>query len=125
MGWQARGRDEQRRRSQGFEPTESEQPFLDFLDAITRARAAAKVTMIGHVATAAQTDWRAAAWYLERVDRAQFGKYVDLEKLDAAQIEDLIAELDDELEQGPEPPAALPAAGESSTALRGGIQSEP
>jgi hypothetical protein len=41
-----------------------EQPFVDFLEGATRARAEKRIVLLGHVRKAAETDWRAATWML-------------------------------------------------------------
>lgn len=40
--------------------------FRDFCDAVTAAIAQAEVQAVARISAAAQTDWRAAAWLLER-----------------------------------------------------------
>jgi len=39
--------------------------YFEFRQAVTRAKAAAEVRAVGHIAMAAAEDWRAAAWFLE------------------------------------------------------------
>jgi transposase-like protein len=67
--WLARGRSEQgaRKRARG------ELPYVELLEAVERAGARAEVRAAALIAKAAETDWRAAAWYLERRDPETFG----------------------------------------------------
>src|SRR5918912_2835605 len=44
----------------------AEQPFRDFRDALTRARAGAEVGAVAIIRKHMRDDWRAAAFYLER-----------------------------------------------------------
>lgn len=49
--------------------------FVDFLDAIKRARAQAEAHYIGIVRVAAATTWQAAAWILERRAPRRWGRW--------------------------------------------------
>lgn len=48
--------------------------FRDFCDGLTRARAKARGRMVTIVSLAAEQDWRAAAYYLERTDPKRWGR---------------------------------------------------
>lgn len=105
--WIVRGEDAADLRDDGKPVPEVEQPFLDFLDAATRARARGVTKAVSNIAKAAEggyvlreisrryrnndgeyvtetekvyapIDWRAAAWWLERADRANFGRNGEL-----------------------------------------------
>ena len=51
-----------------------EQPFVEFLDALKRAEGDAEVRDVALIANAAQTQWQAAAWRLERKHFARWGR---------------------------------------------------
>lgn len=55
---------------------EGTQPYADYKDAVTRAWEAAEVRNVTLIQRHAQGDWRAAAWYLERSRRENWGKTV-------------------------------------------------
>lgn len=44
----------------------TERPYVEFLEAIKKAEAAAEASRIKLITNAAIEDWKAAAWYLER-----------------------------------------------------------
>lgn len=54
-------------------PLTGEAPYLAFLQRIELADAEGQVRAAGLVAKAGETDWRAAAWLLERRDPGTFG----------------------------------------------------
>jgi transposase len=49
-------------------------PYVEFLEAVKKAEAAAEVKRIQIITKAADTDWKAAAWYLERRYPERWGK---------------------------------------------------
>ena len=57
------------------EPLESEAVFLDFYDRVEQARGRAQGHAEMQVYTATSEDWRAAAWYLERVNPKRWGTH--------------------------------------------------
>lgn len=54
--------------------TAEEVQLLDFLDAVTGARARAKGDALGAIRAGMADDWRAAAWFLERSFPAEYGR---------------------------------------------------
>lgn len=102
--WLRRGLTEhENRASDGYEPNDAEQPYVEFYEAIQHARVKAATRNVHAIQKAAQggsitekatkryrdhegndvveevvkrtaPDWRAAAWYLERSHRSEFGK---------------------------------------------------
>lgn len=48
--------------------------YTQFADAIEKARASAKVACVAQVRKAAQSNWQAAAWFLERSDPSNWGR---------------------------------------------------
>lgn len=76
--WQERGKREQDRLLAGRANTkarERERVYLEFLEAITRGKAA-KTARAEQTITAlvAEGDFKAAAWWLERTEREEYGK---------------------------------------------------
>jgi predicted SnoaL-like aldol condensation-catalyzing enzyme len=69
FNWLARARDARAQAEEHNQPIPlSEQPFVEFLDAVTRARAQAEIRLVSSVAAAALQDkeWRAAVEILKR-----------------------------------------------------------
>jgi hypothetical protein len=60
------------------EPHPDEEVFRSFREAATRARAQARVHAVTVLQRHMKDDWRAAAFFLERQDRVNWGKQVDL-----------------------------------------------
>lgn len=54
--------------------------FAEFAEALMRARAKSEAALVASIATAGKTDWRAAAWILERRFPDQYGNRVTLIK---------------------------------------------
>lgn len=79
--WQARGRKVLAAREaadlQG-EPRPPESEFdtyvADFIAAVERARADAEIAALTIIQAAARTDWKAAAWYLERTRKSKYAR---------------------------------------------------
>lgn len=53
--------------------------YREFREAITRARAEAEARHVLHVEQAARTDWKAAAWFLERSFPTRYGRQQRIE----------------------------------------------
>src|SRR3972149_5380882 len=66
--WQQRGKTYEKSLSEGGEIIDGEDVFRQFWLETMSAKAFARVRAIGVVARAMPIDWKAAAWYLERVD---------------------------------------------------------
>jgi len=58
---------------------ESEVIYMDFAVGVETARAMAETDMVNKVTTSAIEDWRAAAWWLERVHAGRFARQQRLE----------------------------------------------
>ena len=48
--------------------------FPDFSESIKKTEILRKLTLIGNIFKASETEWQAAAWYLERTYRKEFGR---------------------------------------------------
>lgn len=74
--WITRGREELDRieASSNAKPRDSERVFVSFLHATTRAKASAEVESVARIRKAAEEDWRADAWYLERSHSDRWGR---------------------------------------------------
>lgn len=75
--WLARGRDLAAK--DPADMTIEELRLSDFSDAVTRARARAKGDALGMIRAAMATDWRAAAWFLERSFPEEYGPRAQVE----------------------------------------------
>ena len=80
--WRNRGKRELERLEKypDAEISKTERPFLEFLEAYTRALAVAEDLDVQNINKAAKDDWRASAWKLERRNPKKWGKK---ERLDA------------------------------------------
>jgi hypothetical protein len=62
-------------RGMGRDPDRPSTPeFAEFAEALTRARAKAEQREVELILKAAEDDWRAAAWMLERRNPARYGR---------------------------------------------------
>lgn len=78
--WLDRGRKERdRAQSDDTQIKATEQPFVDFLEAVEKARATAEVRAVALIQKAASDTWQAAAWYLERSAPKKWGRRERLE----------------------------------------------
>ncbi len=67
--WLARGRAERGARKQAA----GERPYVELVEGVEEASARAEVRAAALLFRAAESDWRAAAWFLERRDPESFG----------------------------------------------------
>ncbi len=81
-----------------------EEPFAEFAESVTRARARCKADMLRAISTAVTPgefgvdDWKARAWILERTDRAGFGVKVEVMQRVEGTFRDVIERLRAELD---------------------------
>lgn len=74
-----RGAGKPRRTQRAAKRDRREAPYVELLQSVEEAGARAEVRAAGLLAKAAETDWRAAAWFLERRDPQTFGQRMALE----------------------------------------------
>lgn len=74
--WLRRGEREKQRveKNPRYKIRKSEQPFVDFSDAVEKALAEAEVRDVAIIAKAAEDQWQAAAWRLERKFPDKWGR---------------------------------------------------
>lgn len=73
--WMARGREEARRLADGEKANSKETIFLEFFEAVEKARSEAEVRNVMYIQRAAQDGtWQAAAWFLERSYPRKWGR---------------------------------------------------
>jgi Xaa-Pro aminopeptidase len=77
---------------------QSERPFVDFLDAVTRARAQAEPEMVARIKELGQQDWRALAWFLERRFSGRWANRQRIELELEREIDQMISLLEKNLE---------------------------
>jgi Tfp pilus assembly protein FimT len=75
-----KGRKEQERIEAGLEPNEAESDFLEFFNAVEKAKAEAVSRNVAIIQKSAHSGtWQAAAWWLERTQQQIFGRKQQLE----------------------------------------------
>lgn len=78
--WMEKGRKEQERIEAGLEPNEAETDFLEFFNAVEKAKAEAVSRNVAIIQKSAHSGtWQAAAWWLERTQQTVFGRKQQLE----------------------------------------------
>lgn len=79
--WLRRGAREKERleKNPRAKPKKSEAPFVEFSDAVEKALAAAEIRDVMLIGKAAETQWQAAAWRLERKFPDRWGRKERLE----------------------------------------------
>jgi transposase-like protein len=94
--WLARGRAERGATRLAV----GERPYVRLVDAVEQASARAEVRAAALISKASETDWRAAAWFLERRDPETFGPpRLALEHTGDGFARDTLAELMAELDE--------------------------
>lgn len=79
-------------------PRVCEQPFLDFWNAIKKARLGFKRTHIMRVQVAGLEHWQASAWTLERCFPNEFGQKVLVQQRVAEELEAVLDRLEQQLD---------------------------
>ena len=78
--WLEKGRKEQERIEAGLEPNEEESNFMEFSNAVEKAKAEAVSRNVAIIQKSAHSGtWQAAAWWLERTQQTIFGRKQQLE----------------------------------------------
>lgn len=79
--WLKRGGKERARldKSPKARPKKTEKPYLSFVDAIEKAQGLAEARDVAIIAKAAETQWQAAAWRLERKFYSRWGRKAAIE----------------------------------------------
>lgn len=74
--WVERGREELERVAEDGRRSirKSEEPYVEFMESVTHARAAAEVESVQRLRKAAAEDWRADAWFLEHSFPDRWGR---------------------------------------------------
>jgi hypothetical protein len=77
--WLKKGDAARQKREAGEDLDETEQRYAHFSEEVDTARAAAIVRNVGIIQQAAQTNWQAAGWFLERTAPQHFGRQIRTE----------------------------------------------
>lgn len=77
--WMQRGHAELERRENpnvktGTKQWETEQPFVEFCNAVSRTSAKVEIGVIAQIRTLGKDDWRALAWFMEHRYPTKWGK---------------------------------------------------
>lgn len=94
--WMKRGaRERERIDNTGKKMLKKEQPFVEFSDAIEKALAEAEMRDVLRIGEASKSDWKAAAWRLERKFPQRWGKkFQQIENDDERRMKLLLMELE-------------------------------
>lgn len=76
--WEQRGFEAWTKRLRDETLNDRERTFADFYEQLRRAEAKPKTHMLGLIHKAAEGDWHAAAWLLEKLFPKEFGKAIDI-----------------------------------------------
>jgi len=77
--WLKKGDAARQKRDNDEELSENEHRYARFSEEVDSARAAAIVRNVGIIQQAAQTNWQAAGWFLERTAPQHFGRQIRTE----------------------------------------------
>ena len=77
--WLEKGRNADEADEQGLPLTPNERLYMHFLHAVETARSQAVVRNVAIIQQAAQTQWQAAAWFLERTNPRKWGRHETVE----------------------------------------------
>lgn len=77
--WLRKGDEAREKREIGEPLDENEERYARFSEDVDNARAAAVVRNVGIIQQAAQTNWQAAGWWLERTAPQHFGRQMRTE----------------------------------------------
>ena len=77
--WLKKGDEARAKREHGAELDEVEERYARFSEDVDNARAAAVVRNVSIIQQAAQTNWQAAGWWLERTAPQHFGRQMRTE----------------------------------------------
>lgn len=78
--WMEKGRKEQERIEAGLEPIAEDSNFMEFSNAVEKAKAEAVSRNVAIIQKSAHSGtWQAAAWWLERTQQTVFGRKQQLE----------------------------------------------
>ncbi len=80
--WIKKGKEVEEKAENGIQLTEEEANYLQFLQAIKKAKAEAIVKNVLVIQIAARKNWQAAAWWLERTNYKDWGRK-DFMKIDS------------------------------------------
>lgn len=79
FAWLEKGRNADEADEQGLPLTPNERLYQHFLHAVETARSQAVVRNVAIIQQAAQTQWQAAAWFLERTNPRKWGRHETVE----------------------------------------------
>lgn len=77
--WLHKGRDYRDARDNGTTLTDRQLQYVSFMEAIEKARSDAVVRNVALIQRAAEENWQAAAWYLERTNPKKWGRHHTVE----------------------------------------------
>jgi hypothetical protein len=72
--WLEKGKQYQADLEKGSEPNKDDLPYYNLMRNVEDTSASVRLRMVGRILVAADDDWKAAAWYLERSQPEQWGR---------------------------------------------------
>ena len=92
--WKRRGKELQLKveENENITLTEREQLYLDFYQSLNKAYATAEINAINSIKQATKEDWRAAAWYLERRFRGNWGRVAKVTETTPSHLQEFLKE---------------------------------